>query len=235
MLFTSNIIYSQAWQKQMIKENGEKEVNFYEIQKSFNDYWKPLNVKNGKYLKDGKLVKAPGWKLFKRWEWYWEARIDQSTGQFPKTSTAIEFEKFMQSSTQLKSTNGNWESLGPISSRGGYAGIGRINCISFHPADANTFWVGAPSGGLWTTTDGGTNWEVLTDENSVLGVSDIAIPSDYASSNTIYIATGDRDASDNNSIGVLKSTDNGLNWEGILSTRKDARLLSAKIDSEGLL
>lgn len=33
------------------------------------------------------------------------------------------------------------------------------------------------------------------------------IPSDYATSQTIYIATGDRDAFDNNSVGVLKSTD----------------------------
>ncbi len=43
-------------------------------------------------------------------------------------------------------------------------------------------------------------------------MSDILIPPDYATSNTIYIATGDRDASDNRSIGVLKSTNGGTTW-----------------------
>ncbi len=41
--------------------------------------------------------------------------------------------------------------------------------------------------------DGGSSWTILNNNETVLGVSDIAIPSDYATSNTIYIATGDRD------------------------------------------
>ncbi len=239
-LCISSLIYSQAWQEKLSQSKNSAEANFYEIQKAFNDYYEPFDVKNGKFLKDGQLVKAPEWKLFKRWEWYWEARIDNSTGRFPNTSSAKEFEKYMSSNSQLKSTNGNWESLGPISSGGGYAGIGRINCISFHPTDANTFWVGAPSGGLWKTTDGGNNWNVLTDENLVLGVSDIAIPSDYATSNTIYIATGDRDGGsaqtlgggnrgDNNTIGFLKSTNGGNTWVRAGSINVSDRRLSGFI------
>ncbi|HEY3386258.1 MAG TPA: GEVED domain-containing protein, partial [Saprospiraceae bacterium] len=37
-------------------------------------------------------------------------------------------------------------------------------------------------------------------------------PDDFETSNTIYIATGDRDGWDNRSIGVLKSTDRGNTW-----------------------
>ncbi len=226
IVFLSSQLYSQEWHASLPNNKDSKNLNFYQIQKAFNDHWKPLNVNKGKYLKDGKIHKVPNWKLYKRWEWYWESRIDKQTGEFPKTSTASEWEKYLSNNNQLKSTNGNWETLGPISSRGGYAGIGRINCISFHPTDLNKFWVGAPSGGLWATTDGGTNWTVLTDDNSVLGVSDIAIPSDFETSNTIYIATGDRDGGaswtlgggnngDNNSIGILKSTDAGQTWSNI--------------------
>ncbi|MBK6538883.1 MAG: hypothetical protein IPG09_14315 [Ignavibacteria bacterium] len=65
--------------------------------------------------------------------------------------------------------------------------------MAFHPSDDNTIWIGSPSGGIWKTTNGGTNWNILNDNEQVLGVSDIAIPFDYSTSNTLYIATGDRD------------------------------------------
>ena len=83
----------------------------------------------------------------------------------------------------------------------------------FHPSDNNTYWVGAPSGGLWVTHDNGSSWTCLTDNTEVIGVSDIIIPTDYATSHTIYIATGDRDHWDNRSVGVLKSTDDGVTWK----------------------
>ena len=105
-----------------------------------------------------------------------------------------------------------WNQLGPNITIGGYNGLGRLNTIAFHPTDANTFWVGAPAGGLWLTETGGDSWIALTDSNEVLGVSAVIVPSDYVTSNTIYIGTGDRDAFDNYGVGVLKSIDGGLHW-----------------------
>ncbi len=207
--------------------NKKETMNFYEIQKNFNNYWAPYQVKNGKYItKSGEKVKAPGWKPFKRWEWFWESRINLKTGEFPQTTAWREFQKYqtkkLNPKGNTKSDNSNWINLGTSTSDGGYAGLGRLNCVAFHPTDNNTFWTGSPSGGLWKTTNGGSSWTVLTDNNTVLGVSDIAIPTDYATSNTIYIATGDRDggsmwsiggsSNDNNSVGVLKSTDGGISW-----------------------
>ncbi|MBU1014187.1 MAG: T9SS type A sorting domain-containing protein [Bacteroidetes bacterium] len=232
--------YTQDWQQKFEELKSRKsELTFFDIQDAFNEYWKPFNVKNGKYIRNGEEIKAPGWKLFKRWEWYWESRVDLETGEFPETTTEKEWEKYKSSSnfSQLKSSNGSWTSMGPVNSDGGYAGIGRINCISFHPTDTNTYWVGAPSGGLWKTTDDGNSWTALTDNNNVLGVSDIAIPSDYATSNTLYIATGDRDggsahtlgggnSGDNNTIGFLKSTNGGSTWSSAGSFNLSAGYLS---------
>ena len=137
----------------------------------------------------------------------------------------IEHEKYLSSQNTLSKItyDESWINLGTNSSTGGYAGIGRINCIAFHPTDANTFWVGSASGGLWKTANGGSSWTILNNNETVLGVSDIAIPSDYATSNTIYIATGDRDGgsmwslgggqtADNVSPGVYKSTNGGTTW-----------------------
>lgn len=213
LIIISGFGYSQTWNEEFYSVNNEKGgKNFHEIQKDFNEYWKPYNLKQGYYYEDGKKHKASGWKQFKRWEWYWETRIDRKTGGFPD----INLFKFQQEYIEAKASKtdqSNWENMGPNSSEGGYAGIGRINCIAFHPTNNDIFWIGAPSGGLWKTIDGGNSWETLTESLPILGVSEIVLANDYETSNTLYIATGDRDGGDNYSIGVLKSTDDGANWE----------------------
>jgi len=223
----SSLLYSQqgTTNNRIIPLDDGKSFTLPEIQKSFNDYWAPFDVKNGYYVENGVKRKAPNWKIFKRWEYYWEQRINQMTGEFPTTNSIIEYEKYLAGNNKLNKTtyDESWVNLGTSSSTGGYAGIGRINCIAFHPTDANTFWVGSPSGGIWKTTDGGSSWTILNNNEIVLGVSDIAIPSDYATSNTMYIATGDRDGgsmwslgggqvADNVSPGVYKSTNGGTTW-----------------------
>lgn len=136
----------------------------------------------------------------------------------------------------------NWTNLGTNSSTGGYAGIGRINCIAFHPTDVNTYWVGSPSGGLWKTIDNGSTWTCLNNNMPVIGVSDIAIPSDYATSNTMYVVTGDRDGgslsslgtgmrADNNSLGIYKSIDGGSSWvaTGLAKLNTDNKIIGRLI------
>jgi photosystem II stability/assembly factor-like uncharacterized protein len=212
----------QIVQKNILNENS----TFFDVQKVVEEYWKSENIENGKTYKDGREQKVPNWKLYKRWEYYWEQRVDQHTGQFPQTTAIEEYAKYVKLSSGLKKEktfNENWTNLGTSSSTGGYAGLGRINCIAFHPSDNNTFWVGSPSGGIWKTTNGGSSWAILNDNQSVIGVSEIVIPSDYVTTNTIYIATGDRDGgslwslnggqgADNASIGILKSTNGGVTW-----------------------
>ncbi len=222
---------AQTWLKLLHRQNRltNKVNSLFTIEKAFNDYWGPKNVKGGYYIKDGKKTIAPGWKLFKEWDWYWRQRVNPVTGEFPSTNALREYKKSLnklQKDTKTLSS-ASWTSLGPSTSAGGYSGLGRINCITFDPSDANTYWVGTPSGGIWKTTDNGTTWTILNNNQAVLGVSDIAVPPDYsATHDTIYIATGDRDGgslwsigtghnADNESIGVLKSTDGGSTWNTI--------------------
>lgn len=213
LLFFSSSLYSQQWTKFLPNKNQE-DLTFYDYQKAFNKFWEPYNVIKGYYVDGtGQKRKAAGWKQFKRWEYYWEQRIDRETGKFPALDSRSILDHFKRpANNSIENRDANWTQLGPTTSTGGYAGVGRINCIAFHPTDNNTFWVGTAAGGLWKTTDGGSNWTVLNEGTAVLGVSDILIPEDYAASHTIYIATGDRDGWDNNSVGVLKSTDEGATW-----------------------
>ncbi len=225
ILLIWGILPAQQWTDNLPQgklQNGK--LTFYEIQKAFNDYWEPFNVdKNGYYFLNGDKVKAQGWKQFRRWEWYWADRVNKETGEFPKTTAYEELEKYLQMNPEGKSANGNWTSLGPTSTSGGYAGLGRINCAGFISGDNNTIYVGSASGGIWKTTNGGSSWTPVGDNNAVLGVSDIVAYRPVSSPDVIYIATGDRDGgsmwslgggqyNDNNSVGVLKSIDGGTTW-----------------------
>jgi photosystem II stability/assembly factor-like uncharacterized protein len=210
-LFKTNVGNGQEWLESVSKANPK---NFYEIQKAFNDYWK-----------DKTPQKGVGYKQFRRWEWYWEQRVDKA-GNFPKNDCVIkEWESYSKSHREQLNDNSfssaNWTSLGPNITPGGYHGLGRVNCIAFHPTNINTFWIGTPSGGIWKTTNFGQTWTTNSDNLPVLGVTDIAV--DYSNPNTLYIATGDGDGGslsyctnspngDTKSIGILKSTDGGNTW-----------------------
>ncbi len=216
-------VKSQKTTLAVAKKSDKTEKTFFEIQKEFYDYWAPYNVQDGYYYENGVRKKAAGWKQFKRWEYYWENRVDPVTGKFPSVNRA-DIRKEINMTRGAASSTGSWSSMGPSSSPGGYYGLGRFNCIQFRSGDVNTYYAGSPSGGLWKTTDDGANWTVLTDDNNVLGVSDVVvIAGATTASDIIYIATGDRDggsmwtlgggqSNDNNGIGVLKSTDGGSTW-----------------------
>lgn len=198
--------------------------SFYEVQRTFNQYWSDKSDEQ-------KSKKGSGYKQFKRFEWYWAPRVNKN-GEFP-TNTVLqdEWKKFSSTTDNNARVQGveasTWTSLGPASISSGNGGVGRINCIAFHPTDINTFWIGAPAGGLWKTTDGGITWTTNYDNQPILGVSDIAI--DPTNPNIMYLATGDGDASislgtfgvrnsgDTQSVGIVKSTDGGNTWTNIYS------------------
>lgn len=160
-----------------------------------------------------------GYKQWKRWEYLMERRL---TPDGKVTNWALRnWEAYNDYIAQHPNADGNsndaangyWYGIGPWNytlGAGWNGGVGRINCITFHPTLANTFWVGTPAGGLWKTDNGGVSWTPLTDGMPVIGVSGIAV--DYTNTNVLYILTGDGDGGQTTSIGVLKTTDGGETW-----------------------
>ena len=209
----SHLLSAQPWTKNLPAYKSKSEITLFDYQKAFEEYWAPFNLDHGYYIENGIKKKAVGWKQFKRWEYDMKRRVNPITGEFPRKTTEQVYEDFISSHAQPRtSVQAEWKSLGPDYSYGGYSGIGRIASIAFHPTNNNIYWIGSAAGGLWVTYDNGSSWTCLTNNNAVLAVSSIAIPTDYETSHTIYIATGDRDSWDNRSIGVLKSTDGGSTW-----------------------
>ncbi len=178
-------------------------TNFFELQAEFNAYWEGKEHEKG-----------DGYKPFKRWE-YWAMKRLNEDGTIPSGGDRHRVYEQVQAYNSARSMNGNWEQLGPIldgtTTRDDIPGVGRINAIEFHPTDPMTLYAGAPSGGLWRTTNGGQWWEALTDDLPTLGVSAVVV--DHTNPDVIYIGTGDRDSADAPGLGVYKSTDGGETWE----------------------
>lgn len=188
---------AQSWQS--IIDNAD--VNYYQIRDAF---YKEKNEKG--------YEKSHGWKQFKRWEHFWKTRV-LPDGSFPVPgNNYYEVQDFLQkTSAKISQKDPQWKALGPSSAEQLPYGTGRVDCIAFHPNDTNILFIGAPSGGLWKTTDGGQSWTTSTDNLPVLGISDIII--DHTDPDIMYIATGDRDHNSNASVGILRSFDGGENWD----------------------
>ena len=121
------------------------------------------------------------------------------------------------SASPLSPVTSTWTSIGPTPTTGGFFSpvTGRITTIAVDPSDAtgNTVLIGGAMGGIWRTTDGGTTWTAVGDQNASLAMGSIAFAP--SSPSTVYAATGESESVAYDiyyGAGVLKSTDGGQTW-----------------------
>ncbi|HRI58083.1 MAG TPA: hypothetical protein PK228_00080 [Saprospiraceae bacterium] len=90
---------------------------------------------------------------------------------------------------------------------------GRVNTLAVKPGDENTVLAGFSAGGIFKTTDGGTNWYPVFDDNIELSIGDIVF--DPTDPNVVYAGTGDPNLPSIvfNGDGIFKSTDAGETWQ----------------------
>jgi len=109
----------------------------------------------------------------------------------------------------------------------------RINTVAYHPNNPNIILAGFSSGGVFKTTDGGTNWKPVFDKQLFLAIGDIVF--DPQEPNTVYVGTGDPNISGFPFIGdgLYKSTDAGESWThlGLTQTRIISKIIVHPEDS----
>lgn len=221
VIFLLSGLYQTSAQSFLKPAAGSREgLSFQEMQLRFDQWAKSVDLKQEK-----------NWKYFKRWE--------QET-QFHTDAKGNPVDPELYMSEVLKATDEKnksrvarfmtsaWSPVGPNflpNNQTGYMenGIGRINCMAFHPSDPNTFFIGVAQGGVWKTTNGGNSWTPLTDQLPILRISDISI--DPVNPNIMYIAVGDfeyigfglklngKKRNTHYGLGVYKTTDGGATWQ----------------------
>jgi photosystem II stability/assembly factor-like uncharacterized protein len=109
----------------------------------------------------------------------------------------------------------------------GIARGGRSTAVAGSDARPLEYYFGAVGGGLWKTTDGGNNWNPVTD-GQINSASVGAVAVCAADPDVIYIGTGETQLRGNvmQGDGVYKSTDAGETWThlGLTAAQNFARI-----------
>ena len=164
--------------------------------------------------------KGKGWKPFNRMRWFYGQRA-YPFDDIPQTATMDAWQQ--KQATRNRSTlDESWSQIGPTNM------AGRMLCLAWHPTNTSIIYAGAASGGLWKTTNGGSNWFSLTDDLPSLAVGSVAL--EPGNPNTIYIGTGEGSFNIDAvfGAGVFKSTDGGSTWNttGLSWTQSQGRAIN---------
>ncbi|WP_419162502.1 VPS10 domain-containing protein [Candidatus Palauibacter sp.] len=99
-----------------------------------------------------------------------------------------------------------WREIGPTIMGG------RIADIAVVESDPSTFYVGVATGGLWKTTDHGTTFEPVFDDQPMLSIGDVTVAP--SNPNVVWVGSGEPQNRQSSpwGMGVFRSTDAGRTW-----------------------
>lgn len=128
----------------------------------------------------------------------------------PQSPLLASFEQYC--AARSASTFGlEWVGLGPV------LNSARVEAVQGDPRSPGTIYVAFGSGNLWKTTNGGLSWRCIFEEQSAIGIGDIALaPSD---SNVLWLGSGESLKKPRNftmpGTGVFLSEDAGESWRNV--------------------
>jgi photosystem II stability/assembly factor-like uncharacterized protein len=111
---------------------------------------------------------------------------------------------------------------------GSAAMSGRVTSVAaVHEGNRLTVYIGAASGGVWKSQNGGTTYKPVFDKQNVQSIGAVTI--DPTNPKTIWVGTGEAWTRNSVSIGdgVYRSTDAGANWTnmGLKESERIAKIL----------
>jgi len=124
------------------------------------------------------------------------------------------------SSAQLTSDL-QWRAIGPAITGG------RVDDIAVDESHPDTIYIGAATGGVWKTVNGGATWKPIFDQFGTTSIGDIAVS--RSNPNVVWVGTGEANNRQSSSWGngVYKSTDGGATWQhvGLSDTKHIGRIV----------
>jgi photosystem II stability/assembly factor-like uncharacterized protein len=90
---------------------------------------------------------------------------------------------------------------------------GRIIAFAVHPANRSTYYVGVAAGGVWKTTNGGTTWECVFENEGSYSIGAVAL--NPSNPHEVWVGTGELNSqrSVGYGDGIYKSEDGGKSWK----------------------
>jgi photosystem II stability/assembly factor-like uncharacterized protein len=141
---------------------------------------------------------------------------------------------FTDAAGAIVADSGNtWEDLGPspihvddpqfsTSDLGWTTVTGRATAIAPDLTDAsgNTVYLGTAAGGVWKTTDGGQQWQPMSDDVPSQAIGAVTVSRDNG---WVYIGTGEPNTAADNytGAGAFVSKDGGVTWSAITGVPAD--------------
>ena len=102
-----------------------------------------------------------------------------------------------------------WRNIGPAYNSG------RVSDLAVDPNAHHIIYVATASGGLWKTTNSGTTWEPIFDDEKSYAIGCVTL--DPNNSNVVWVGTGENNSQRSVAFGdgVYKSLDGGQNWKNM--------------------
>jgi photosystem II stability/assembly factor-like uncharacterized protein len=110
----------------------------------------------------------------------------------------------------------------------GPAGMsGRVAVIDGVSSNPDILYVGAATGGVWKSTNGGLTWAPIFDDQPVHAIGSIAVV--QSNPDVVWVGTGEGNVRNSASVGegIFKSTNGGRTWTrmGLEKTERIYRIL----------
>ncbi|NOZ48704.1 MAG: hypothetical protein GXP37_01495 [Chloroflexi bacterium] len=142
---------------------------------------------------------------------------DLPLGSFDKALAVRDRQR--RQSINAQAVTAVWQPMGPAPMKNSQLGAqkndvsGRAKAIAVDPRNGNVVYVGAALGGVWKTSNGGSSWTPLTDDQPSLSTGVIVLDPQHP--DTIYVGTGEPTPGGDNyyGVGILKSTNGGASWQ----------------------
>jgi photosystem II stability/assembly factor-like uncharacterized protein len=114
-----------------------------------------------------------------------------------------------------------WRELGPAITSG------RITSFAVHPDDTRVIYAASASGGLWKTTNAGTEWRPIFEHQRTASMGVVALAP--SNPDIVWVGTGEQNSIRSSSFGdgVYRSDDGGESWRhmGLEGSRHVGRIL----------
>lgn len=178
---------------------GQIQLSFLEDNKlTFDQKVKKAEV----YFDTQGRGKGTGYKQFLRWKYQAQRTLDDNGFVLTEEQSIREFEQFKRDNPTNRSMM-TWVEKGPLSATNTStwsSHIGRLSNIAIDPNDDTHLVVTSLGGGVWKSTDEGSNWTPLFDQESSMSLQSAMISADNSDD---YFIGGS---------GIWKSTDGGLSF-----------------------